>query len=77
MTLSNDIARCDGLLPMLTQHNGKPMTLWAFDCPRREKCARYEQLWRDDPAIAGELDYISHFHAPGDTCPDFIADGAG
>ena len=70
MNLSNDIARCDGLLPKNTQIDGKPMILWAIDCPKREQCARYQQIWRDDPAKV--MPFTAHFHGPSDSCPDFI-----
>ncbi len=75
MILPNDVSRCDGLLPKLTQLDGKPMILWANDCPKREQCARYCQMERDGDWIPGRLiPYTSHHHAPGDECPDFMPD---
>ena len=71
MNLPNDIARCDGLLPKKTLLNGKGVLLWAIDCPKREDCARYQQIWRDGDA-GGRLPFVSHFHAPTDDCPTFI-----
>ena len=73
MNLPNDIARCDGLLPKKTLLNGEEVLLWAIDCPKREQCARYRQIWRDGGA-GSRLPFVAHFHAPADECPTFIAE---
>ena len=71
MNLPADIARCDGLLPKKTLLNGKEVLLLAIDCPKREDCARYQQIWRDDGSNS-RLPFVAHFHAPTDDCLDFI-----
>lgn len=70
MRLPNDFARCDGLLPKLTELNGKALIAWVLDCPRRDDCARYCQNERDDPSAF--YSYISHHHGADETCADFI-----
>jgi hypothetical protein len=70
--LLNDIARCDGLLPKtVTMPSGMKGVLWAIDCPKRETCARYLQMFRDS-GDGGMIPYRSHYHKPGDKCPSYI-----
>ena len=71
MNLPNDIARCDGLLPKgVTMPDGTPGVLWSIDCPKREECARYQQIWRDGDRVVSYG--VTHFHKPTEPCPDFI-----
>ena len=74
MTLPNDVARCDGLLPKkVIMPNGAEGVLWSIDCHKRETCARYMQLVeRDDGEGVSMRSYLSHFHKPTDKCPDYI-----
>jgi hypothetical protein len=71
MKLSNDIARCDGLLPKSTHlPDGTPVLLYSIDCPHRDNCARFCQTHRDDPTA--HLSYCAHHHAPTSPCPFYI-----
>ena len=70
MILPRDIDRCDGLLPKPNVLNGKAHTLWAIDCPKREQCARYQSIFRDDPTH--RYNYAVHFHDQNSPCADFI-----
>jgi hypothetical protein len=69
--LPNNFARCDGLLPkVVTMPNGMAGKLWVIDCPKRDTCARFLQMERDNP---GQLyAYTTHIHGPADACPDYI-----
>ena len=73
MNLPRDIARCDGILPKKTLLNGKEGLLWSIDCPKRETCARYCQFaHRDTEETTNYTPFVAHFHAPSETCPDYI-----
>jgi hypothetical protein len=72
MILPNDVSRCDGLLPKLTQLDGKPMVLWANDCPKRESCRRFLAMEAESWNYNPHANYTTHHHAPGDECPDFL-----
>lgn len=75
MSLPNDIARCDGLLPKTTWNGQDKITLWANDCPKRDQCARYLQGERDmESGDTAWHPYTTHNHKPSEVCPDFIQD---
>lgn len=75
MSLPNDIARCDGLLPkkIVINDAGITMNLWSIDCPMRETCLRYLAMETDNPdSPLGTYSYSAHYHAPSETCPDAL-----